>query len=367
MQKPDAGEHPVFRCSIGGAAGDADRLRSPTAAYVSGGGDHPELHPSGRPARDSVSRRSPSRFAASRRPAGGQLVLRDTRAVALTDNGEAMAGFARTILAAQDEAVSYFTGSAMRGRLRFGAADELALSELPTILRDFRQLNPRINLELTVTQSGILHRRLAANSLDLIFVNQEADSGRGRLVRRDRLVWVGIDRIQLDELQPVPLITITRPASAAPPPSTRWDRRTAAGESPATPVRSTGCWRPPGPESASACWPREPGAARPPGAVRPVRSAAVGRRGDGAHREPAFGGRTGRGAQQVDLEPAPGATAPLTGRGETRRPRGLDQRALTVFDVFEIGPFPRRVLGIHPHDILGVLLQSGDLLTPHAR
>ena len=143
---------------------------------------------------------------------GRQLVLRDTRSVTLSDNGEAMAGFARTILAAQDEAVSYFTGSAMRGRLRFGAADELALSELPTILRDFRQLNPRINLELTVTQSGILHRRLAANSLDLIFVNQEADSGRGRLVRRDRLVWVGIDRIQLDELQPVPLITYHAPS-----------------------------------------------------------------------------------------------------------------------------------------------------------
>jgi DNA-binding transcriptional LysR family regulator len=143
---------------------------------------------------------------------GRQLVSRDTRAVTLTDNGEAMAGFARTILAAQDEAVSYFTGSAMRGRLRFGAADELALSELPSILRDFRQLNPRINLELTVTQSGTLLRRLAANSLDLIFINQEADSGRGRLVRRDRLVWVGIDRINLDEQQPVPLITYPAPS-----------------------------------------------------------------------------------------------------------------------------------------------------------
>ena len=143
---------------------------------------------------------------------GRQLVSRDTRAVTLTDNGEAMAGFARTILAAQDEAVSYFTGSAMRGRLRFGAADELALSELPSILRDFRQLNPRINLELTVTQSGTLLRRLAANSLDLIFVNQEADSGRGRLVRRDRLVWVGIDQINLDEQQPIPLITYPAPS-----------------------------------------------------------------------------------------------------------------------------------------------------------
>ncbi|MFL6063669.1 MAG: LysR substrate-binding domain-containing protein [Friedmanniella sp.] len=141
-----------------------------------------------------------------------QLVRRDTRTVSLTDNGEAMAGFARTILAANDEAVSYFTGSAMSGRLRFGAADELALSELPTILREFRQLYPRINLELTVTQSGTLYRRLVANHLDLIFINQEADLGRGTLVRRDRLVWVGVERLQLEPGQPVPVITYHAPS-----------------------------------------------------------------------------------------------------------------------------------------------------------
>lgn len=144
--------------------------------------------------------------------AGRQLVRRDTRSVSLTDNGQAMAGFARNILAANDEAVSYFTGSAMSGRLRFGAADELALSELPTILWQFRQLYPRINLELTVTQSGTLYRRLLANHLDLIFINQEADLGRGTLVRRDRLVWVGVERLQLDPAQPVPVITYHAPS-----------------------------------------------------------------------------------------------------------------------------------------------------------
>ncbi|MFT4166786.1 MAG: LysR substrate-binding domain-containing protein [Microlunatus sp.] len=50
----------------------------------------------------------------------------------------------------------------LAGRLRFGAADEPALSELPTILREFRPLYPRINLELTVTQSGTQQRRLNA-------------------------------------------------------------------------------------------------------------------------------------------------------------------------------------------------------------
>lgn len=144
--------------------------------------------------------------------AGRQLVSRDTRSISLTDNGEAMAGFARSILAAQDEAISYFTGSAMAGRLRFGAADELAVSELPVILRNFRQLYPRINLELTVTQSGALLRRLQGNHLDLIFINQPADTDTGRMVRRDRLVWVALDGFEVDPEQPLPLVTYHAPS-----------------------------------------------------------------------------------------------------------------------------------------------------------
>ncbi|HVX45451.1 MAG TPA: LysR substrate-binding domain-containing protein [Mycobacteriales bacterium] len=144
--------------------------------------------------------------------AGRQLLQRDTRAVSLTDNGEAMAGFARTILAAHDVASSYFTGSAMRGRLRFGAADDLALTQLPRILRDFRQLYPQINLELTVTQSGNLQRRLRSGHLDLIFIKQIPGENEGRLVRRERLVWVGLESTKLDPDQPVPLISYQAPS-----------------------------------------------------------------------------------------------------------------------------------------------------------
>nr|WP_174257859.1 LysR substrate-binding domain-containing protein [Phytoactinopolyspora alkaliphila] len=139
--------------------------------------------------------------------AGRQLLNRDTRTVVLTDNGQAMAGFARSILAAHDEAVSYFTGSAMQGRLRFGAADDLALAQLPRILRDFRQLHPRLNLELTVTQTAALQRRLAANQLDLIFIKEPPGQSEGRVVRRDRLVWIGLPGTQLSPDEPIPLIT----------------------------------------------------------------------------------------------------------------------------------------------------------------
>lgn len=144
--------------------------------------------------------------------AGRSLVARDTRAVALTDNGDAMLGFARTILAAHDEAAAYFTGSAMRGRLRFGSADDLTLTQLPQILRDFRQLYPQINLELTVGQSPVLARRLRAGQLDLVFIKQEPGLPDGRLVRRERLVWVAHKSLQIDPDQPVPLIVYQAPS-----------------------------------------------------------------------------------------------------------------------------------------------------------
>jgi DNA-binding transcriptional LysR family regulator len=144
--------------------------------------------------------------------AARHLVTRDTRDVRLTDNGDALLGFARTILAAHDEATSYFTGSAMRGRLRFGSADDLALTQLPQVLRDFRQLYPQINLELTVNQSGALLRRLAAGQLDLVFIKQESGDQLGRLVRRDRMVWVSHQSVQLDPDAPLPLIVYQAPS-----------------------------------------------------------------------------------------------------------------------------------------------------------
>ncbi|MFE5700327.1 LysR family transcriptional regulator [Rhodococcus koreensis] len=49
---------------------------------------------------------------------GRPLLVRDTRTVTLTVDGEAMVGFARTILAAHAQVVDYFTGAGVRGRLR---------------------------------------------------------------------------------------------------------------------------------------------------------------------------------------------------------------------------------------------------------
>jgi DNA-binding transcriptional LysR family regulator len=145
--------------------------------------------------------------------AGRLLITRDTRAVRLTDNGDAMAGFARTILAAHADASSYFSGSAMRGRLRFGAGDDLAITQLPRILRHFRQLYPQINLELTVSQTGPLVRRLHGGQLDLVFIKERPDETPDAVrVSRDTMVWMGHENTLLEEGTPVPVVAYQAPS-----------------------------------------------------------------------------------------------------------------------------------------------------------
>jgi DNA-binding transcriptional LysR family regulator len=143
---------------------------------------------------------------------GRPLFIRDTRSVTLTADGEAMAGFARSILGSYEQAVGYFTGSGLSGRVRFGVTDDLALTSVPRILRDFRQLYPRIALDLMVSQSVTLQRRVESGHLDVAFVKYSTGEGRGRLVRRDRLVWAAVDGTQIEPDRPVPLIVYQAPS-----------------------------------------------------------------------------------------------------------------------------------------------------------
>ncbi|MBB2891912.1 LysR substrate-binding domain-containing protein [Flexivirga oryzae] len=143
---------------------------------------------------------------------GRTLFVRDTRTVRLTADGDALTGFARTILAAQEQAVDYFTGSGLTGRLRVGVTDDLALTPLPKILRQFRQAYPRVDLDLTVAQSPSLHRRIESGHLDVVFVKRGVGERGGQLVRRDRLVWAGPEGARLDLEHPVPLVVYRAPS-----------------------------------------------------------------------------------------------------------------------------------------------------------
>ncbi|MGW1378818.1 LysR family transcriptional regulator [Streptomyces sp. NPDC002446] len=145
--------------------------------------------------------------------AGRRLFARDTHGVELTEDGEAMLGFARTILEANERAAGFFAGTRLRGRLRFGASEDFVLTRMPEVLEGFRREHPEVDLELTVELSGTLHGLLAAGRLDLVLAKRRRpEDSRGRLVWRDRLVWVGTERLRLDPERPVPLVVYPPPA-----------------------------------------------------------------------------------------------------------------------------------------------------------
>ncbi|WP_405718603.1 LysR family transcriptional regulator [Streptomyces sp. NBC_00046] len=143
--------------------------------------------------------------------AGRQLFTRDTHRVDLTVDGEAMLGFARTILAAHERAAAFFTGTRLRGRLRFGASEDFVQTRLPEILESFRRDHPEVELELTVELSGTLHQRLAAGRLDLVLAKRRAGDTHGELVWQDALTWIGAPQLRIDPDRPVPLVLFPPP------------------------------------------------------------------------------------------------------------------------------------------------------------
>jgi DNA-binding transcriptional LysR family regulator len=143
--------------------------------------------------------------------AGRQLFTRDTHSVELTEDGEAMLGFARRILEAHEQAAAFFTGTRLRGRLRFGASEDFVLTRFAEILEGFRHDHPEVDLELTVELSGTLHEQLSDGKLDLVLAKRRPEDPRGELVWDDRMVWIGAERLRLDPDRPVPLIVYPPP------------------------------------------------------------------------------------------------------------------------------------------------------------
>lgn len=144
--------------------------------------------------------------------AGRRLFVRDTHSVRLTADGEAMTGFARSILDTADRARRYFAGSRLRGRLRFGTSEDFVSTRLPELLREFVQEHALVNLELSVGVSAKLYEHMEAGELDLVLAKRPAGDDRGQLVWRDRLAWVGAAATHIDVAVPVPLILYTAPS-----------------------------------------------------------------------------------------------------------------------------------------------------------
>jgi DNA-binding transcriptional LysR family regulator len=140
------------------------------------------------------------------------LFARDTHSVALTPDGDALTGFARGVLEANERLERFLSGSPLRGRIRLGASEDFAYSRLPEVLADFGRAHSGVDLELTVGLSGVLYERFDAGELDVILVKRRTGDPRGQSLWREQLAWVGRQGMRPDPAQPLPLVLFPPPS-----------------------------------------------------------------------------------------------------------------------------------------------------------
>lgn len=143
---------------------------------------------------------------------GRTLFDRTGRAMTLTADGELLLGYARRLLALNDEAVAHLVAPDTAGLIRFGVAEYFAPEHLPVLLARFRRAHPRVRLEVSVGMSSDMVRDLEAGLLDVVVGKRDEGGPQGRLLWREPSCWVAShDWMPDPDGGPVPLCQMPAP------------------------------------------------------------------------------------------------------------------------------------------------------------
>ena len=122
---------------------------------------------------------------------GQPLIDRSARTIALTAQGEQLLGYARRLLALNDEAWGRMTNQAFEGELTLGVPQDIIYPNIPRVLRQFGQEYPRVKVLLTSDLTVDLRHRFSRREIDVILTTEEEVGPGGELLDRQPLVWVG--------------------------------------------------------------------------------------------------------------------------------------------------------------------------------
>lgn len=138
---------------------------------------------------------------------GDPLFKRNGRALVATDIGRMVLGYARQILALNDEVMARIDQPKVVGGIRLGIPNEFAGSFLPEILGKFAQAHPEITLEVGCDLSTNLLARLDDGEFDLVFaLHDTPPDGNPGQNWPEELVWVGSPHHAAHLKSPLPLI-----------------------------------------------------------------------------------------------------------------------------------------------------------------
>jgi len=143
---------------------------------------------------------------------GRRLIDRNTHALRVTPEGEAVLEHARGVLEEYNRMDEFLRGVPLRGRLRFGTSEDFVLSALPDVLAAFVRRHPEVDMELTAGLSEDLYRGFDSGALDIIFVKRRTADRRGVVAWREPIAWTARPGFRVDSGAALPLLLYPAPS-----------------------------------------------------------------------------------------------------------------------------------------------------------
>lgn len=138
---------------------------------------------------------------------GHELIDRTARPVQATAAGERLIGYARRILALQDEARTLLADRAGTAAIRIGVPEDIMTARMSRIFARFAEQHREVRLDVTTGLSRDLDRRFRAGEFDIVVVKEATASADNRASFPEAIGWfesADHSRVWTD---PVPLVT----------------------------------------------------------------------------------------------------------------------------------------------------------------
>jgi DNA-binding transcriptional LysR family regulator len=141
---------------------------------------------------------------------GSPLLVRSTRTIALTQTGETLLAYARSILQLNKDAASHLKRGGHARRLRIGTSQEFASGWFPKTICRFLQKHPAATIDVELAPPAVLFDGLNEGRYDLVLASRCSGERRGTVLWSDPLVWT-FSRQREVPSAPVPLALFPEP------------------------------------------------------------------------------------------------------------------------------------------------------------
>jgi DNA-binding transcriptional LysR family regulator len=137
---------------------------------------------------------------------GTPLFRKHGRSLKLTEAGQTVLGYARRMLALNDDLLQTMQGAMLAGTLRIGVPQDFA-ALLPDALRQFAALYPRTQIELRIEGSSPLVEALDKGQLDLALTVGFANRKEALLLGELPVLWIACRAFRIPDA-PLPLAVL---------------------------------------------------------------------------------------------------------------------------------------------------------------